>query len=140
MKTIKILLLLSLSLIISSCSDDKKDNHELDSLTATSWEGEFIQEKDGEITRKGSIGIEFTTDNQGIFSLIYEDDSSLDYGTSFAYIVNPNLLVIHTGAGYASVLYGNWLVVSSKKNSMVLQKGLSNEGAQKDIMILKKAI
>lgn len=132
MKIIKILLLLSLSLMLFSCGDDDDSKLAPDSLKQTSWKGIYI-EGDNETGRKGSVGLVFNTDKGGYYDLQYtEKDNSHGY---FRYSLDGKLLVMWGGS-----VEGNWLIVSKSKNEMTLERGSGATPATKIRMVLERDI
>lgn len=133
MKTIKTLLFLSLSILLFSCSDDD-DKLDLASLKQSVWKGTLIVGSDSEITRKGSVGLAFYTEDKGYYDLIYEDQTNYTYDENFEYYVNGKLLQIK----YGTMISGSWLLVSKNKDTMVLENGTSGNPRLKTTMILKR--
>lgn len=135
MKVIQTILLFSLSLLIFSCDEENLVN--VTSLQQTKWAGalneSYIGSMDEPISSIIGIGIFFISDNEGRYSLKWEN---IDQATedTFEYTIDGKVLTIKNG----TKLNGNWLFIQSDKDKMILEKGTSGENAYKGTLTLTR--
>lgn len=135
MKVIQIILLFSLSLLIFSCDEENLVN--VTSLQQTKWAGtlneSYIGSMDESISSIIGIGIFFISENEGRYSLKWEN---IDQATedTFEYTIDGKVLTIKNG----TKLNGNWLFIQSDKDQMILEKGTSGENAYKGTLTLTR--
>lgn len=135
MKVIQTILLFSLCLLIFSCDEENLVN--VTSLQQTKWAGtlneSYIGSMDEPISSIIGIGLFFISDNEGRYSLKWEN---IDQATedTFEYTIDGKVLTIKNG----TKLNGNWLFIQSDKDQMILEKGTSGENAYKGTLTLTR--
>jgi hypothetical protein len=135
MKVIQKILLFSLCLLIFSCDEENLVN--VTSLQQTKWAGtlneSYIGSMDEPISSIIGIGLFFISDNEGRYSLKWEN---IDQATedTFEYTIDGKVLTIKNG----TKLNGNWLFIQSDKDQMILEKGTSGENAYKGTLTLTR--
>lgn len=131
MKTIKILLLLAISILAFGCSKDDDNDEKMDlttSLKQTSWKGIY---QVGDIS-EATVGLAFYTEKGGYCDRKNNDDG-LVFQDFFEYTADGKLLVIK-----GSAVSGNWLLASKNKKTMVLEKGTGGDPSTQVRMILER--
>jgi len=140
MKTIKTLLLLSLSILLFSCGDDdnKDFNFNTDLLNQTQWSGILVESyvSSGEIktVNKIDIGFIFYTTEKGR----YEAKTG---GDDFKYSVEGKMLIIKPADGSVSTeLEGYWLLtnVDAKRETIELELGTGLGDSYKRVLTLTR--
>lgn len=125
----KYLMAICLSLLLFSCGDDEGDQFKFDqnSLQQTSWRGVITNTLPEHTKKQGSIGILFATDKRGSYEYKYADDPEARH-EDFQYEINGKLLIISNSIdGISPDLKGDWMLIESGKDRLVLTRGIENE-------------
>lgn len=112
----------------TACSKDDDNNLDLsiEYLNQSSWKGEYsLKTKDGEIYSTSDIGITFTTEDEGLFTIFSGDADRHNSSEYIVYSIDKKKLIIARRSIYDSTLIsGDWFVLEKNKNKMVLVKDL----------------
>ncbi len=147
MKTIKALLLLSLSILLFSCGDDDNKysfNFNADFLNQTQWSGTLIESyvrSDGiKTVHNLDAGFIFYTTEKGRYEASQEGNPVHDTD-DFKYSVEGKMLIIkRTDANVSINFEGYWLLtnVDTKKETIELENGTGGKDSYKRVLTLTR--
>lgn len=119
------LLLLFLTLFLSNCSDDNKDDFFLtkENLSQTVWEGAYEVYQNQEYLYKSDVNLFFKSDKNLEFIVTHEEDETRH---TVPYTLKDNLLTIETNS-MSPQLSGDWLIQEQSKNKIVCIKNFGSK-------------
>lgn len=134
MKIIKVLLLVLLSILYISCSDNDDDfQFDSESLRQTSWQGTLSESYNGgETIKKSDVGFIFYTASEGQYDIKYKDADPAR--TQFSYSIEGKMLLIKPNIE----LKGYWLLIEKNKDKLVLEQSSGGEYSYKATLTLNR--
>lgn len=135
MKPVKALLLFtSFIFLFTSCNDDDDDfKFEAQSLKQTQWVGILEETYNGRDSKLSDVGIIFYTEVEGEYD-VKSKNAAEPVTSRFKYSIEGKILSIPGGI----TLGGQWLLIESNNNKLVLEQSTGGIDAYKGILTLTR--
>lgn len=124
--------MLIFSIVILSCSDDKKDNLQTIRLEQTNWGGKMVTTALNEVLEY-KAGISFYTSNSGFYDLLSISNEETPLKSDFKYSIDDQMLHIEGN----SFLKGYWFITKYDEENLVLEQGTGGD-ILKTVLTLSK--
>lgn len=141
MKTIKLLIFICLTVLVTSCCKDSIKSTEFEFTPAfleqTRWKGTLeeinIPMRPKEIS-KSKVGIIFVSDKKAGYSILFDNGTGEAAESNFEYTIKEKIMNIRNGYR----LSGIWFLIHFDGKKMILEQGNSGEGAYKATLELNR--
>lgn len=125
-KIISLCIPLSFVCLMSCKKGQNNTSSTLPKLSQTSWKGQLTMNENSNRSQS-DINIDFGTETTGYFVLKNTDESlknSYSTDSPFSYKIDKKILLIDFGT--KNILLGDWWLISSKKDELVMVRDISN--------------